>query len=607
MGLAVTLAAVAAAASPVPTLAPDRLTPGQKAVVKTVFQGDKIEEFEAEIVGVLKGGRSEGDLILARATSERVTKSGVAQGMSGSPVYVDGKLVGALSSGWSFTREPLFGITPIGEMLRVLEVPVSRSAVSAGPSGVEPASRATDVAFGEFRWSDVAPDLLAPSAAAPASPAAPSLTRLGLPLSSAGLHPGAAEAARQIFEPLGLSLVPGGRTGLAATTAGSVTPAGAAALVPGAAVAVDLVRGDLQLAAIGTVTWRDGDRVLIFGHPLFQSGEVRLPLSTATITTVVPSQLTSFKLGSTGQPVGTLTQDRRAAMAGTIGGLPRLMPLSVAVAGAGSERQAFRFESIEDRTLAPQIVAVAALNSLLESGGTGANQTLRWTLRLSRRGAPPLTLSDAIVSESPANDLTGELMAPLRFLANNPFERLTLDSVAVDLRVEPGRDLWALRNARVLDAAVRPGEKVRLEVELERWRGERRVVPLTLDVPEEVPKGRYILWVGGGPDLARYEAQRLPGRYRPTSLDDAWRRLQGYRPSDRLYAAMIAAAPEVTRDGRDYPELPSSALAVLAPSLSAGDDARRGDRAILDEVREPVDGRLRGELLLELQVDEKAP
>ncbi|HKQ57474.1 MAG TPA: SpoIVB peptidase S55 domain-containing protein, partial [Candidatus Eisenbacteria bacterium] len=153
-GLAVMVAAAfaSAGAAPIPTLAPDQLKPGQKAVVRTVFEGTRIEDFEAEIVGVMKGGRTEGDLILARATSERVIKSGVAQGMSGSPVYVDGRLVGALSSGWSFSRDPLFGVTPIGEMLEVLELP-SRAVGpggTAGPAGLE--GERGDPRFRELSW-----------------------------------------------------------------------------------------------------------------------------------------------------------------------------------------------------------------------------------------------------------------------------------------------------------------------------------------------------------------------------------------------------------------------------------------------------------------------
>ena len=584
-----------------PTLALEDLRPGQKAVVKTVFEGDRVEDFDAEIVGVLKGGRSEGDLILARATSERVVKSGVAQGMSGSPVYVDGRLIGALSSGWSFTREPLFGVTPIGEMMAVLDLPArADSTGSAGPAGADAARTATR--FGEFRWQeDPASDEAAvrSGGAAPASDPVPAATALAIPLLSGGLHPVAQDVARRLFAPFGLAVTPGGRAANGGPPADS--------LKPGAAVAVDLLTGDVQLSAIGTLTWREGDRVLIFGHPLFQSGDVRLPLSTASITTIVASDLTSFKLGVRGREVGTLSQDRRAAMSGRIGAPPRLMPVAVSVTGVGRAPQRFRFESIEDRLLAPQLVGIAALNSFLESGGVGGNQTLRWTLRLARRGALPLTLSDVVTGDSPAGDLGGAVAGPLRFLYGNPYGALHLDSVSVAIEAVPGRDQWTLRSARLLDAAVRPGGRVRIECEVERWRGERTIVPITMTVPEEAPEGRYVLWLGGGPELSRYESSRLPGRYRPTSLDDAWRRLAESRSSDALYGTLFALAPEVTREGRDYPELPLSALALLAGGQGAGDGGRRGDVARLDQQRVPMAGPVRGELLLSVQVDPKAP
>jgi hypothetical protein len=413
-------------------------------------------------------------------------------------------------------------------------------------------------------------------------------------LNSAAFEPLARELSA-----LGFAVVPGGRAPAGGPTADQ--------LQPGAAVAVDVMRGDLLLSAIGTVTYRDGDRVLIFGHPFFQSGDVKLPLSTATITTVVSSQMSSFKLGVTGREAGTVTQDRRAAVAGVIGGAPHLLPVAVAVKGAAPEPQRFRFETIEDRALAPQLIGVAAVNSLLESGGAGSNQTVRWRLDLFRRGAKPLVLTDLAAGEAPIQEVGAAIASPLRFLFGNPFERLTLDSVRIAVEVEPGREQWTLRGARVLEAAVRPGGRVRVRCELERWHGGREVRDVALTMPEEVPEGRYLLWVGGGPELARFEAARLPWRYRPTSLDDAWRRLGDLRPGDALHVALFARAPEVTSDGRDYPELPLSALALLAGGQGAGESARRGDVARLDEERVALGGTVRGELQLQVTVDPAAP
>ncbi len=593
--LALALAAPPVPAAPVPMLDPGQLHPGQRAEVRTVFRGDSIETFDAVIVGVLAGGKVEGDMILARATSERVIETGVAQGMSGSPVYVEGKLVGALSSGWSFTREPLFGITPIREMLAVLDQPTSRgNPGSAGPTGVELPGAGGSPRYRELRWSD-APEPPAP----PPSAGRNGPTPLALPLACGGLSAAAREPVSSWLAPLGLTVIPGGRSLAGGPSAES--------FVPGAAVAVDIMRGDLQMSAIGTLTWRDGDRVLLFGHPFFQSGEVRLPMSTAEITTVVPSQASSFKLGVRGREVGVVTQDRRAAVAGVLGGEVRLLPIAVTVEEASGRRTPFRFETVEDRALAPSLVGVAALNSLLESGGSGASQSLRWSLAIYRHGAEALTLSDVAAGDSPANDLLAAIASPLRFLFNNPFDTLVLDSIAVRVKVESSREQWTLRNVRLLSGAVRPGGTLHLECEVERWRGGRELRAIELAMPEEVPEGSYVLWVGGGPELSRYEAKELPARYRPTSLPDAWRRLASSRSADGLYAALFARAPEVTSEGRDYPELPLSALAMLSSGERAGDAGRRGGLAKLDERRLPLGGLTRGELLLQVRVDAQAP
>ncbi len=586
----------------VPTLAVDQVKAGQKAIVRTVFEGSTIEEFEAVIVGVLHNGRADGDLILGRATSERLKLTGIAQGMSGSPVYVDGKLIGALSSGWQFSREPLFGITPIGEMLALLRHPAAEpGGVSGGPSGADIAGMGTDVRFGEFRWDpEDASGEMARSNAPRATPAAAGIPEaLHLPLACAGLDGAALEFARGLLAPLNLTAVPGGRA--------HSTGATPATIEPGSALAVDLLRGDLEFSAIGTVTWVEDGRVLAFGHPFFQSGDVRLPFSNAEIATIVASDAISFKLGMRGTTVGAIQQDRRAGIAGTLGASPDMLPFSVAIGPAAKPDRTYRFETIEDRNLAPTLIAIASLNSLLESGGTGGNQSLRWTLQLYRHGFAPLVVSDVATGEAPTTEFANGVLAPVRFLFANPFGRLQLDSVSVEVEPEPGRAQWTLRNARVLEARVRPGARVRVACDLERWRGERVNRTIEVTVPAEAPEGRYTLWLGGGGELMRYEAQRLPGRYRPLSLDDAWRRLSQARPSDALYASLFARASEVTTDGRDYPELPGSALPLLADPRSAGERVRRGELAMLDERRFPLDAQVRGEIMIPIEVDLQAP
>ncbi|MCE9627690.1 MAG: hypothetical protein K8R56_07230 [Candidatus Eisenbacteria bacterium] len=582
-----------AASAVVPTLPPSALSPGQRAVVRTVFRGDSIETFEAEIVGVMPGGRAEGDLILARALGARVELTGVAQGMSGSPVYVDGKLIGALSSGWAFSREPIFGITPIAEMLAVLDQPESVTGPeTVGPVGIDPEARTS---YGAWRWGDE------PDAPLPSMPTAPNsaLRPLALPLSVSGANPATLPMLRAWFEPKGFAVVPGGRD--PKRRPGTMPHR----FEPGSAVAVDVMRGDLNFSAIGTVTYVDGDRVLIFGHPFFQSGAVRLPLSTASITTILGNLNTSFKMGVAGTPVGTATQDRRAAVAGRLGPVPAMLPIRVSVQGAAPGVQRFAFEAIDDRSLLSQLVSAAVLNSVMESGGTSAVQTLRWSLDVYANGGR-LSVADVASSDASLSDVVQALGAPVRFLASNPYTRFRPDSIVVALTIEPGRRQATIRSAALTLPTVRPGGEAELRVQVERWRGGRETVALRVPVPEELPDGRYQLHVGGGAEADRLLATRLPARFRVMSLADGMNRLGASRRSDALNVTLWARAPEVSADGEDLPELPTSAVAVLAPPQAAGDRARRAEWALVGDQRLMQPFVVRGEVLLELVVDRQA-
>jgi hypothetical protein len=601
------LSASGAASSIVPV---GELRPGQRAVVHTVFQGTSVDTFLAEIVGVMRGGRAEGDLIVGRALSPRVIHTGIAQGMSGSPVYVDGKLAGALSSGWGFVKEPLFGITPIEEMLGVLAFPErgGPQQPSVGPEGPPAGARVGDAGsagWGEFRWPGTETESATkasrdPQAGArPGSPGEPGLQRLALPLACSGLHPLALSMLRPLVEPWGLAAVPAGES-----------PGGgpqAADLGPGSALAVDLLRGDLRLSAIGTVTWRDGDRLLAFGHPFFQAGDVNLPMSSAEIVTIIPSDFISFKLGSPGRQIGTLLQDRRAAVSGRLGPAPRLLPFTVAVEGVKPRPQQFRYQVVEDRTMAPTLIAVAALSSLFESGGAGANQSVRWKLQVHAAGLPTLRLADRVSSDGATGEAVGQLRAPLEFLFNNPYQRIRFDSLTAVIEVEPAREQWVLRNARLDRVEVKPGDQVEVLVEVERFRGARETHRLKLPVPAELGDGDVMVWVGGGAELMRYESSRTPARYQPVSLSDAWRRLSAWRSSDGIYAALAVRYPEVTAGGADLPELPASAQAVLLSPVRRGQEVRGGRLTLLSEIKRPVEGVLRGELQLPLSVNPEAP
>jgi hypothetical protein len=283
-----------------------------------------------------------------------------------------------------------------------------------------------------------------------------------------------------------------------------------------------------------------------------------------------------------------------------------LLPIRVSVRGARPHPQQFAFESVDDRSLLPQLLSAAVLNSLLESGGTGVMQTIRWSLTVWQ-GGRSLKLADVAAGEGPLNEVASTVGAPVRFLVSNPYQRFRADSIVVTLDTEPGREQSTLRSARLATASVRPGGVAHVSAQIERWRGARSTLTLDVPVPEELPDGHYVLELAGGAEFDRFVATRLPARFRAISLEDAWQRLGNSRRSDALYVGVWARAPEVSMDGDDLPELPTSALALLASPLQSGDRVRRGDWALVHEIHSNTDGVLRGELILDLVVDHLAP
>jgi hypothetical protein len=623
------LAAPARSASPVDDRKLDKtkyipvseIHPGQVATCRTVFQGRTIETFEMEVVGVLPGGRTDGDLILARARGDRLKHDGIAAGMSGSPVYIDGRLAGALAFGWSFSRDPLCGITPIAEMLDVLDHPEREPAGDFGSGGAVPLGQPPKTAggSGEAAGSDDseigAGPSSTPSGARSGAGNDASLARLRTPLIVSGLTPQAREILLPWADAQGFVLAPGGSFAGAGTVAGvgrgAIDPRGdvapprlgvdaaRAALEPGAAISVDLVRGDMNASAIGTLTWRDGDRVLAFGHPFFQSGEVKMPLALADITTIVASDLNSFKMGVAAEQVGSITQDRRTGIGGAIGVPPAMLPVTVRVAGDPGQAT-YHFQVLRHRALTPQLVGLLALNSTTARGGLLAESTWRYRFALALPGRPPLELED--VGSGTIGALMGSLTQPLQLLLNNPFAPLGADSLTLDLTIAAELARAQIWSARLEPRVARPGETVRLWVETHDWRGRSLETALELTVPVDQPEGRLVVAAGGGPDLDKTESPRLPTRHRASSLEELLERLGDRRKAARLYGVIYGPGVELNLGGQTYPDLPAFAQQVLASDREARPSAPWGRLDRVAETSKTFDAPVFGVVTLGLDV-----
>lgn len=544
----------------------DELRPGMRAEVRTVIAGNEQETLEVEIIGTLEGGIGPGiPLVLGRFVDERGRWTGVAGGMSGSPVTIEGRLLGALSySIGAFSKEPICGITPIGTML----------ALEDYPAGLLP-------------WGSVAA-------------AAPQARPFPLALFARGVSPAAAGELERSLSELGLRARV--ETSLAA---GGPIEKGEAHLQPGDPVAALLVWGDLSLGATGTVSWRDGDELLAFGHPFLGTGRVSMPLAPAEIVWTVPSELNSFKISNIGEPVGAIDQDRLTAIRGRIGAAYDGVAIDLSVRREGAPEARYDIHVMRDPLITPVLVPFAVGSVLLDSLGAERDEALvmHGSLILDDGRALPLRASGptpgsaaAAMSSSIARVLSQVMQAPARLEIPGP-ERVKLEIVSS----APGGG-WSIVRALPDSLAVAPGDKLSVLVDLEGPRGLHRREKLTIEVPETALRGEYQLHVASERDLASLfgsldEAQRRTARSKEAYLEA----LAVGDSTTRLVARLALPAEGIVTEGGRYPALPGSAH-ILLRSRPGGNEIYRSRWLGLAEASTELGRTLSGGSKVEVQI-----
>jgi len=530
----------AVALAGIPTMTVDELKPGMKGTGRSVFFGTEVKEFGAEVVDVMHHVSPRGDLILCRLSGQGLEESGVVAGMSGSPVYIDGKLIGAVSYAWGFAKEPLAGVTPAAEMLRIWDEPDRPEGRRGSRSG---------------RGSD--------------SSGLAGLSALPLPVALSGLSPALAELVAPALKRFDLALV--GAAGSASAGA-----ADASNLIPGAAVGVALIDGDVRLSGIGTLTCRDGNRILAFGHPMLQAGNVRMPMVGGVIHSVVSSVMSSFKLFSPTAPIGTINQDRLAGVGGTIGPVPEMLPVTVMVSSP-SGLDTYRLRIVEQEDLAPMLAAVGLTDVVYETEGNLEEMTLtsRMTVHLRspefavRGSASGVGPADSLVVEhrfsgtNPAAELFRSAQNELAVLFGNRFLPAPIAAVEFDLRFSPGQEIAYLLSARPHVASVRPGDSVRLTLGLRDFRGDDSELAIAVAIPEPTPEGKLRIVIAPRDSLLALEMTRAPGRLEPNSFAGLLELLSETGREDELVVAGFSAKPGLTIAGKELPAPPPSLRSVL--------------------------------------------
>jgi SpoIVB peptidase S55 len=543
---------------------------GQKGVGRTVFAGTRIEEFQVEILGVLENVLGPGDsMILAKLSGGPLANTGVIAGMSGSPVFIDGKLVGAVSYGFPFSKETIAGITPIGDMISKTQTLAPRAAAARfsarlGPGGPAlPLDRAAFVAALERPLRAVAADpgaLRGPGL--PAGLAGASMLPLSLPLVFSGYESGVFEWAKSFFGGLGFMPIAG-----ASRSHMDATPS--PPLEPGSAVGVSLVDGDFDLSATGTVTHIDGERVYAFGHPFYNLGPTQFPMTKAYVYSVFPSLYSSFKITAPMEPVGTMDQDRSAAIAGRLGLPPRMIPVEVLLATSRGQARNFHFRVVEDELLSPVLAYISVLSALQGSERAFGTSTIRVRASLQLSGAREVQLDDLFTENQPAGQAAALVAAPLAYLMSNDFEPVKVEGLKI-----MASSLETIQSATIQRAwlertgPIRPGATVPLRVALRTHRGEARTETIPVSIPATAPEGRYSLLVSDSSAITNLEQREMRQPFVPRDLDQLVRAINGLRRNNHLYARLIRSDEGAIVGGEYMQSLPPSVLAVLGSAES---------------------------------------
>ncbi len=449
---------------------------------RTVVRGVAVESFDIEVLAVIPRAGPAGDLILIRASGPLIRRTGgIAAGMSGSPVYLNGRLAGAIGFGWPFSDHSLGLVTPIGDMLQAL--PGARSERHRLPRPAAVAGRTiTEVAISPT---------MAEAQALAGAPHIAAMVPLARPLLLSGMSPRAAELLRSFFEPWGISPVEG-----ATGTSTNVRPP----LIPGSAIGVQLMRGDLSAVAIGTLTYRRGDAIVAFGHPFLNRGQTGYLLTPAVIHDVVQSAVTPFKVGSAGAPVGIITEDRRAAIGGRLGPLPLLVGIRVVITDRDRGRTVtLGTQVLRDVQLGPAFAlasAVEAVDRALDRIGEG---TARVRLTLRGRG-----LDGPVVRENVfyhARDIGSaallELPEALRLLFANEFVRTGPVDVTIEAEVEQNRQTATVTEAAT-ERRARRGDVITVRITLRPFQGQPVVRTVEVAIPETFPLGSATVLIRAG-------------------------------------------------------------------------------------------------------------
>ena len=584
----------------------DELKAGMVGIGRTVFEGDRLDEFKVHILGVLRnviGPRR--NLILARLEGGPLAQTGVIAGMSGSPVYIDGRLLGAVSySLGQFSKEPIAGITPIDEMVEAATFAAPRRAaapvelqVPITPDGLRASLRQA------FSWArpfaDAPTDVQVLGGTGLQAGLGTLLRPIATPLTLGGFEAGVIDPLASAFRDHGFLPVLAGSAAAQSNGNGS-TPR---PLRPGDPVGVALMSGDLELGATGTVTDIDGSRVYAFGHPFYGLGPTQFPMTRAYVHTLLPSLASSFKIASTGEVIGTFQQDRATTIAGTLGPGPALIPVRLTLTSERGTKKTFNMAMVNDQLFTPLLTYVSIVNTLTsyERQNGAASYVVRGTASVKKHGT--VSFEDLFSGDQPSIGAATYVVAPINFLLRNAFEDIELERVDLEIDASEQPRSATIERVWIDGNRIRPGATVDLKVLLRTYRGDEITRTLPVEIPASA-RGTVSVMVTDGTRLSQWEARELQIQpLQARGLPQMIRVLNNARKNNRLYVRLLGRDGGAIVKGESLSSLPPSVMAILESDRNGG-SFKPLQNAVLGEWELPTEHALTGSRTLSLAIEE---
>jgi hypothetical protein len=549
------------------------LQPGMKGIGKTCYQGTKPEEFQVEILGVMHGVKPGANAVLAKFSGGLMDKIGIFEGMSGSPVFIDGKLLGAVAFSYSFAKEAIGGITPIAQMVDAFNEPIIPA---SGTKAIISKSSAWNYRLPLPARSIKSIEMPIPSSnirqqSTLAAFGGHSLIPIATPISLGGFH---AETLK-IFAPqlraMNMSILQGVGGADNSTDSKGAMESESPPFEAGSNIVVSLIRGDLDVSAGGTVTYVDGNRLYAFGHSLMELGFTELPMQKATAITVFPSLESSFKILETGEAAGAIRQDRGMGICGIVGERARMVPMQIHLTTSRGVTKEFRYELARDPLLTPLLVNLGVYNTIVSSERVQGSVTLKVKGKITIKGEQPVEVNNRFSSDSGVpSSASLSIAVPVNYLMSAGYKNLDLQNIDLNISAQEKDQSAALDSIRIERSEVKAGESVEVEISYRKVDGEMIQETYPVKIPENASPGALMMLVADGASMMSLDEAEEGEDLIPRDLAQLIRFINNIRKNDHLYVRFYRQETGALVKGEGLPGLPPSILSILKSDRKAG-------------------------------------